>query len=400
MNWKNYKKDVDYIQYSQTNQQAWIIAMQQEEMQRCDDKQRKRGRIPVYVFVLSIVFLIIAITNPMYVVDSSPLNMKMIDSAVFHQPIQDNLPLIRVGLTSGGMGFPSFILANHHDVDNGNPWLEEFSIESLPVYKNGIQVGPRNEVLQGGHSDQALQELIEMYEKRLSFSDHINEVAIDSNLERSYKEGIIFIHRNGSINIQIYKDKYPIKQTLHATTREEAQQYSLALAQELNNVLDLENPAPNVSVHYNIDNEACWNYGVYDKQIDSFDDMYAYSMKQIQFSANDNDVYISINSYLVGEKMGDYPIISLKDARQRFIEGKYLSLCPSPASEMDIAKIELIYYRTDMSAYIVPMYLIYAAIDPAYVIDNEGFQTFGTYYVPVIDSQYIEFEDVSYHKFN
>lgn len=396
MNWKDYKQDMDHIQHSQRNHQTWISAMQEADY----DKQIRRVRLSHFAVVITVIFMVMIQMFPVNIMDQTPLLTKKADSTMFHQPIKADLPKISIGLTAGGMGFPGIDVRNHQEIERGNPWREDYPIETLPVYKNGIQLGPRNEILQGGLSDQMMEERFNLYEDRLSFTGYLGEKELDVCKSREYNEGKIHIYYNGVINIEIDKDVYPITQKLQATTREEAQQQSLALAQELHDVLRLKQPAPYVSLHYNNENEACWDYGVYDEKDDPFEDMYSYNMNQITFSETDNILYIRIQSYVVGEMIGSYPVISLDEARQRFIDGEYLSLSLAPASDLDIAKIELIYHRSDISEYIVPMYLIYAAVDPSKLIHQDGLTCYGFYYVPAIESQYVEIYEKNDLKFN
>lgn len=87
-------------------------------------------------------------------------------------------------------------------------------------------------------------------------------------------------------------------------------------------------------------------------------------------------------------KIGDYPIITVGEAREQLISGKYISSSPYDfAGEEYIGGVELV-YRSSMSELLVPYYLFYVELPEA--PENKGMKNYASYYIPAVNAAFIE----------
>ncbi len=87
----------------------------------------------------------------------------------------------------------------------------------------------------------------------------------------------------------------------------------------------------------------------------------------------------------LSEKIGDYPIITTDEASELLESGYYITTVPEVMGE--VVSMELI-YRTGMSDdYYMPYYRFLIELPEAE--RENGLKSYGAYYVPAVEQQYI-----------
>ena len=90
----------------------------------------------------------------------------------------------------------------------------------------------------------------------------------------------------------------------------------------------------------------------------------------------------------LSKKLGDYPIISAKQAKALLLNGNYITTVPYEVADAKyIKKVELIYRASNYDEVFMPYYRFYVEL-PEEKRDN-GLNTYGAYYVPAVESSYI-----------
>jgi hypothetical protein len=86
--------------------------------------------------------------------------------------------------------------------------------------------------------------------------------------------------------------------------------------------------------------------------------------------------------------VGDYPIISLAQAKKLLSKGKYITSVPDEMPDLKyVKKAELVYKTGELEEYYMPYYRFYVEMPNE---ENEyGLKTYGIYYVPAVDKAYI-----------
>ncbi len=103
---------------------------------------------------------------------------------------------------------------------------------------------------------------------------------------------------------------------------------------------------------------------------------------------------IWLDAYDLSEKAGDYPIITAEEAAELLCGGEYITTVPSemPGREK-IVRTELI-YRTELTAkYFMPYYRFLVEVDDPDATSEDavalGLKTYGAYYVPAVEREYL-----------
>ena len=115
----------------------------------------------------------------------------------------------------------------------------------------------------------------------------------------------------------------------------------------------------------------------------------SYNFDRVFFACDDDGKLFLVRLQPQKElsRTGDYPVISVREAKSLLLEGKYVTTCTEPVeNEEYILKTELV-YRTGRVPYYIPYYRFYVEL-PDMEREN-GLKTYGTYYVPAVEQQYI-----------
>lgn len=90
--------------------------------------------------------------------------------------------------------------------------------------------------------------------------------------------------------------------------------------------------------------------------------------------------------------MGIYPIITADEALGLLLNGNYVtSVYTEFGGKEKVKKVELVYHISNLSELFVPYYKFYVEIEnDGDIAENfPGMKTYGTYYVPAVESKYI-----------
>lgn len=136
-----------------------------------------------------------------------------------------------------------------------------------------------------------------------------------------------------------------------------------------------------------------WYMGfiVYDAAEDVTERILNYNFRTAEFAPDGKGNLQQISCFdglCKAEKIGDYPLISVSEAREKLLDGKYQSRnLPDIRGEEYIAKVDLVYRSGWMEETLLPYYRFWVeAEEPE---GAEGYQAYGFYYVPAIQDEYI-----------
>ena len=88
--------------------------------------------------------------------------------------------------------------------------------------------------------------------------------------------------------------------------------------------------------------------------------------------------------------MGDYPIISVDEARSILLGGGELPGTLETLRGEDIVGVELLYRINEYDEYFVPYYCFYSEVSEALGdVIPEGDRAYTWHYVPAVDPQYL-----------
>lgn len=132
---------------------------------------------------------------------------------------------------------------------------------------------------------------------------------------------------------------------------------------------------------------------VYEGEGDLTQRMLNYHFNTVRFAPDSegNLWLIDITRFDLSDKLGDYPIYTVEEAKQRLAEEKYFSSCGDFPDDAEIARVELIYQGFGEIT-IMPYYRFYAELPEEWweqPLDSEPMKTYGTYYVPAVREEFI-----------
>ena len=344
---------------------------------------------------------------------------------------------------SGGMGFEGYILKDISELENGNPWTEDMVISKLPVYlnkafdKESSGAAPKviysekemKKILKKAASclDLKISSMEKIYLKvnvKKTVKRRVNGVPVETETTydtvlismtaetsggklrvTAYDGSLTFTPNKGSIEIplDVYSDPN------EKTWSNETLFYLSGQYEKLLKTLCISDVKAFINEQYDIYGN-CWqHYGaVYEAPSGSDEEKvknFYLENPMIIFSKNSEGGihHISFSEDAkTREYMGEYPIISLDEAKERLSLGYYSSSYPGAyKGEEYIAKAELMYRTSVKDEYIMPYYRFYICIDED-LNDGiaEGTHHYAAYYVPAISDEYIIDMPVYDGKFN
>ena len=110
---------------------------------------------------------------------------------------------------------------------------------------------------------------------------------------------------------------------------------------------------------YTIDGRQKWRIAfVLKKESVEEKNIINYNFHRIEVSLDENyNVYsITIHNENLNNKIGDYPIITVEEAKNRLLEQRYWTSATYPPNQDNISKIELIYKTSNYHKYFAPYY--------------------------------------------
>lgn len=322
---------------------------------------------------------------------------------VNHHPIQKipsndlkELPQLSIGnFTSEGNGYSGIWVYDINEYTNNNPWDETMQLQTMPVYRNMVTTNDNYQHLWVDYN--YMHDFLLDTAKRLKIDSNSLIITNNYNLYRPSIIGKtddieievslddIVIHFDSTISLPL---NYHFDDFASYKEKRFVAQYIKEKYKEFINMKD-----PQIDIEggdYNIDFKQSYNIEFFEVGDDAISQIINYNFNRIQFY---NDM-IRINYTDLSNKVGDYPIISVDQARELLENHHYITNVPYQMPGIDhVAKVELVYINNLYEKYFMPYYRFYVElpIDEVYPGEFEGtnMKNYGIYYVPAIESSYL-----------
>lgn len=347
-----------------------------------------------------------------------------------------DLPKLSANFTSGDMGFEGLELYDISDLRSGNPWHEDAQLTTLPVYENPCY-RMQNTLAQPGDEEMMLANLRKI---AAAVGTEFDETAIlryntlygsmdvermrealrqrfetEEEVEEYLQSGCTYQLEARVTNYSLIADAWggtriefspplELPEGANFGHHDEYERYITAaeyLKDAYRDILEMEQPTASiVGGDYNIDNEQSFKLYFYDAAGDLTQQIVNYNMNAVEFTCDDSRRLwlIDRNHVEDSQKVGDYPILTPKEAEAAFDAGDFLTTVPSEyfPQTMKIAKMELIYRTDSRDRYYLPFYRIYAKVSPNFEREYDT-ETYGVFYVPAVREEFVEFEAEEIH---
>ena len=352
--------------------------------------------------------------NPAYI--ASVLN----EAIPARGEMDPSLPTLALDVESftGSMGFEGYLAYDIAELENGGPWRLGDAVDTLPVYRNPLA---REEGEAAQPDFDAMRTCLLELMARLGYSEAQFTVH-DDTPDEARKEAIR--EKFAAIGEEV-PDGYFAPTRLFA----EAEGLQLELGADMTATFQWE-PALALPEEYDLSAEASRGdveaagayllrqyrallgydapeaaldggdrniYGAqryelrfYDAAGSAAQRLENYWLEHWNFYGNDEPgkLWIARRWYSDrSQKLGDYPIVSPAEAWQLLQNGTYLTTVPEPAPENTLpARVDLL-YRSESSAQVFMPYYRFLMELPD--MERDGLKTYGAYYVPAVQSDYL-----------
>ena len=340
------------------------------------------------------------------------------------KPFFEELPLITIeSMAVGAMGYEGYLAYDISELGSGaNPWTQEETVESLPVYKNPLSYDEMYRV-SGADQDKMKALLLDVAGK-LGLDTQTTPVTDNAPTE-DYKKAI-------TEKLAAVGEEVPEGYFDPTTLIMEADGVKIEVDPTLTALITFDPPVE-LPKGYNFSysatslemrKSAAWlleNYwgllsgmskptldqGMADRNIygeRSFDVEYFdgggslkqqiinYNFNRVAFYNDDEGKLFLARVYApdLSQVMGNYPIITVEEAKELLLAGNYASSVPYdlPKAE-EIAGVELVYRTSSHEAVWLPYYRFLVDLPEEYRPADKTLRDYGAYYVPAVDGRYI-----------
>lgn len=305
-------------------------------------------------------------------------------------PTVDGLPMLTIELGETGMGFEGYMAYDISELVSGNPWTEEAGLTTLPVYTNPLEL---DEYGQPVEDRAAMEAALGEVAGRLGL-EGAEIVETDWGTRTIQGEGITL---DVSSTLPVTLEFEPARALPerydfgHHATYEAMEAAGEYLMETYATLLDMEEPTLSLrGGDYNIYREQGYWIEVYEGAGDLTDQLVGYHFRRVAFYPDEEGRLWMIRFYLadLSQKLGDYPIITVEEARALLGEGHYITSVPYelPGPEY-VEKVELVYRNGELEGCWMPYYRFYVRLPKE--AEEDGLQTFGAYYVPAVEGRFL-----------
>ncbi|MCI8625875.1 MAG: hypothetical protein HFI40_06280 [Lachnospiraceae bacterium] len=330
------------------------------------------------------------------------------------------LPKLEITKDSGeAMGFEGYLAYEIGELAGENPWQKEMELKTLPVYQNQLSYNQYGKVVDPDL--EAMERLLKEIAGRLGISAEWLEITDDvpigekreAILEKIGEEDSedyfipskliakvegLSIEVDATLTAEIHLEPArELPEGYHYSYQESSYEEIGAVAdylkEQYQELLGMEKPVRNIyGGDYTYDGKAkgqIYYIGFYEGGGDIIDQILQYHFYQVRFYCNEEGELNLIRFYHsdLSKKTGDYPLISWKEAETLLENGNYITSVPEEFPGLEyVSKVELTYRSGNQEAYYMPYYRFYVEL-PEW--EKDGLKTYGAYYVPAVEGEYL-----------
>lgn len=315
------------------------------------------------------------------------------------------------------MGYEGYLAYDITDLISANPWNENALITHLPVIKNkrtynGIQ---RVENPDYPRMERLLKETAE------SLGMDVENIPLTNDIPDGETQKMIAEKMGGQVpegyfdigRLILEDDRYRVEADTACTVEvnfktpvrlpegyrfehhsgyEDALRAAEYIKKEYAELIGMKDPVTCVAGgDFNIYGEQSYSISFYERGKDLTQDILNYHFDTVCFYPDDDGALFLVrkNGMDLSEVVGEYPVISPKEALALLEGGNYATTVPYPfKSKEHVKKAELVYRVGAWEKLFMPYYRFYVEL-PDEKLEN-GLKDYGAYYVPAVEGKYIE----------
>lgn len=318
-----------------------------------------------------------------------------------------DLPLLTIRFGRGtGMGYEGYMAHDVSELVSANPWKESMKIDTLPVYKNTLEM--EGMLPKGGTDRERMGEILEEICSRFQ----IDPEGLEIHEQEDYGEITRISVETEKLEISVgfdmtatvsFKQLQTLPEEYHFTNHSAYEEVVAAgnyLMKEYRDVIKMEDPRMNVSGGgYNSSGEQSFELKFFEGGEKIEDQIVRYHFQTVRFYGAISETESGFRTVRfwfqdLSQKIGDYPILTVKEARKLLEKGEYFTSVPwEMPGRKYVKKVELVYRTGPMEDYFLPYYRFLVELpeekEPE-ELEESGFKDYGAYYVPAVERSYIQ----------
>lgn len=338
-----------------------------------------------------------------------------------HGEADPSLPILALDPKSfaGGMGFEGYMAYDISELENGGPWRLGDAIGTLPVYRNPLTYDDAH-IARGVNFDKMRALLLDaaaglgLDEAQLAVYDDSPDESTRDAIQKKFAEVGEEVPEGyfdptslmaGADGVQLeidagltltvrFEPTRPLPEGCalsHGSARAEVAAAGAAVLEQYGALIGYEAPEAALDAgDRSYDGVQGYELHIYDASGDAARRLENYWLDYWNFYADDSGGLWLARHWLSdrSEKLGDYPIVTPAEAWQLLQNGNYLTSVPEPAPEGALpARVDLL-YRSESSAQVFMPYYRFLMELPD--MERDGLKNYGAYYVPAVQSDYLD----------
>ncbi len=320
---------------------------------------------------------------------------------VYNSQPDKELPMLSVAdLNSSGMGMEAYWAYSIDELINTNPWTPDNTPETLPVYKNELYSSMSTGNFESTDRKELEKLLLDAAEKLGMDTSELTPL-YDSRTNTLYVEDKNYcVEITSGLNINVTaKNKSALPEGYTLGYYESYNEYYKSaeyLIDKFSDFLEMDKPVININGgDYDIYGRRSLHLEIYDGAGNAKEQIKAYNFENVRFHTDDEGLLHISKSCIdsLHSSLGSYPVISADEALDMLLDGNYVTSVFQEIKGKDkIKKVEFVYHTSLLSEIFMPYYKFYVEIEHTGDIakDFPGIKIYGAYYVPAVESRYIE----------
>jgi len=323
---------------------------------------------------------------------------------------------------AGAFGYEGYMALDISELGGANPWTEGAKIKTLPVYQNSISYDEQH-IASGTDLDKMKSLLLTVAEqmgldtKTIPITDdtpdedYIKAVtekieSVGDTVPEGYFDPSTVIMEGDGIKIEVDRTltaridldpavELPAEYRFsYGASSEEMKEAADWLSKEYSGLLSgMKKPVLDQGMaDRNIYRERSFDTVFFDGSGSLEEQIVNYNFIRVAFYNNDEGKLFIIRVFVpdLSQKLGDYPIISIEEAKDLLLSGNYATSvpCEMPGKE-HIAKVELVYRVGAYEQVWLPYYRFLVELPEEFRPEDKELHDFGAYYVPAVEGKYI-----------
>lgn len=411
MNNENYKKELNLIKADEkwkAQMKAKMYAEANNKMEAKEIKDRN-GNFKRYVLGSLCVCLLVSwilVYHHFNSISTEENKLPILDNK--EQEVDQNKEELQIlnlnedEFFLGGMGFEGYELYEASELIHNNPYDVEKGTKTLPVFQN-LNISGRfgmDEIARYTRKEEI--EILEYYASVMNIKEYqIDELEGGTVLIGDFCN--LHINSKDGIKIEISEkaiDDNMLIYTENDTKKDVEKRIKILIEQpKIKGLFDFQEAIIDVKKGYNLSEvdqsyRPSWDIKVSDGKGSQTNKLVNNQLNAISIWASE-DGYLStiaIEFKNTKQKIGNYPIISLDEAKKQLIEGHYITCSWSLGDIEQISYIEMVYFEKKNLDFFIPFYKFYMPLKNQDMIikHDDKLITYVAYYVPAIHSDYLD----------